>query len=226
MSQFSSSQSGNILIYILGAIFLLGLLVVISKGSTTPGAGIDAEQLMIRVSEVQNYGQELEQAVAYVMTNGHSEVDIRFAHPDADSAYGVITDTPTRQIFSRDGGGARYREPPNDIQITPTDWQFNADNRAPLVGSTEADLIAVLSNVTEDFCLKMNDANDIDNPSNAPPQDSDDFEVTTFFTGAYNSSPEEIGDSSLNGTKKEGCIEGSGTPAANSYHYYRVLLAR
>lgn len=221
-----SSQSGNILIYILGAIFLLGLLVVISKGSFSPGAGIDQEQLLIRVSEVQDYGQELEQAVSYVLANGHSEADIRFAHPDADSAYGDITDIPSRQVFSRDGGGAKYRQPPEGIQVTSADWIFNADNTVPQVGSGTADLIAILPNVTESFCLKINDTNDVENPSNTPPQDSDNFEITTLFAGSYNSSPEEMGGSSLNANKKEACIQGSGTPPAGTYHYYRVLLAR
>lgn len=221
-----TSESGNILIYILGAIVLLGLLVVISKGSVTPGAGIDAEQLMIRVSEVQNYGQELEQAVAYVLANGHSEVDIRFAHPDADSAYGDITDIPSRQVFSRDGGGARYRQAPDGIQTTLTDWAFNGDNTIPQVGSDAADLMALLSNVSENFCSKINDLNGIENPSNAPPQDADNFEITTIYTGVFNSSPQEMGGTTLNANKKEGCLKGSGTPPDNTYHYYRVLLAR
>lgn len=225
-SHTRSSESGNILIYILGAIVLLGLLVVISKGSVTPGAGIDPEQLMIRVSEVQDYGQELEQAIAYVMSNGHSEVDIRFAHPDADSAYGDITDTPSRQVFSRDGGGAKYRLAPDGIQTAATNWAFNGDNFVPQVGSNSADLIALLSNVSEDFCKKLNDLNNIENPSDTPPQDPDDFEITTTYTGTFNTSPEEIGDATLNANKKEGCIEGSGTPAAETFHYYRVLLAR
>lgn len=221
-----TSESGNILIYILGAIVLLGLLVVISKGSVTPGAGIDAEQLMIRVSEVQDYGQELEQAVAYVLSNGHSEVDIRFAHPDADSAYGDITDIPSRQVFSRDGGGARYRQAPDGVQTIATQWVFNAENAAPQSGSSDADLITMLPNVSEDFCLKLNTLNGIDNPSNIPPQDPDNFDITTFFAGSYNTSPEILGDVTLNANKNEGCLEGSGTPPDNTYHYYRVLLAR
>ena len=75
----SNSQSGNILIYILGAVFLLGALTIMVKGSSAPGGGIDEEALIIRVSEVQNYGRELEQAVSYIFQNGHSEADIRLS---------------------------------------------------------------------------------------------------------------------------------------------------
>lgn len=231
MSHKTQPESGNILIYILGAIFLIGILTVISRGSVTPGAGIDPETLMIRVSEVQEYGKELERAVSFVMVNGHSESDIRFAHPNAASAYGDITDTPTRQIFSRDGGGARYREPPEGIQTTATDWLFSAENRIQQVGSNannaiSVDLLAILSNVTEAFCMKINDNNDIENPSDAPPRAQNDVELTTPFSGTYNNT-ELLSDTGGHLSQKlEGCFEGGGTPAIGSYHYYRVLLAR
>lgn len=224
-------QSGNILIYILGAIFLLGLLVVIARGSSTPGAGIDAETLIIRIAEVQEYGKELERAVGYIMANGNSESDIRFAHPDASSAYGDITDIPTRQVFSRQGGGAQYRQPAQGIQTTPTDWLFTAENRVDQVGSntnnpSSADLIALLQNVSEEFCRMMNDRNGIENPSNAPPQNENDVEITALFDGTYDNT-ELIRDTGTHLTQNlEGCFEGSGTPPDNTFHYYRVLLAR
>lgn len=221
----SNPESGNILIYILGAVFLLGALTIMVKGSSAPGGGIDEEALIIRVSEVQNYGRELEQAISYVFQNGHSEADIRFAHPDADSAYGMITDLPTRQIFSRDGGGAIYREPPNGIQTTPTDWVFNGDNNVPQIGSNNNDLLALLPNVTENFCISLNDITDIENPSNTPPQDPDAFSITTLFTGSFTGS-NALGTAALNGSRLEGCLEGSGTPPAGTYYYYRVLLPR
>ncbi len=230
-------ESGNILIYILGAIFLLGLLVAISKGSFSPGAGIDQETLIIRVAEVQQYGEELERAVAYVLANGHSEADIRFAHPDADSAYGDITDIPTRQVFSRDGGGARYREPPEGIQTTSTSWVFSAANElngaGSTVGATEttSDLIAFLPNITQQACLKINELNDIENLLNSPPQDCGTTNITNFFVGDYTNINQLLDGSGCGGTeellsKLEGCFEGGGTPPAGTYHYYRVLLAR
>jgi hypothetical protein len=228
----NKNEAGNILIYILGAIFLLGLLVITSKGSITPGAGIDQETLLIRVSEVQNYGKELERAVAYVLANGHSETDIRFSHPDADSAYGDITNDPTRQVFSREGGGAVYRASPNGVQTTPTDWMFNGANRVDQVGSNTvdekgADLIAILQNVSLGFCLSVNDKNSITNPSNTPPQDETSVEITTPFTGAFTST-HVIGDSGSLYLPQhlEGCFEGDTNPPAGTYHYYRVLLAR
>ncbi|MCI5061090.1 MAG: hypothetical protein MRY79_08480 [Alphaproteobacteria bacterium] len=225
-------QSGNILIYIMGAIFLLGILVVMMKGSSTPGSNIDQEQLMIRVAEVQEYGQELERAVTYILRNGYSESDIRFAHPNAPSSYGVITDDPERQVFHRSGGGATYRAPPSGIQTTATDWLFTGRNNAAGIGvdaattgeTRGADLIAFLQNVSQDFCILINEKNDINNPSDAPPQDTDDLFLSDLFTGSY--AFQESVDAPETEGKLEGCLEGAGTPPAGTYHYYRVLLAR
>lgn len=222
---FTNSQSGNILIYILGAIFLLGLLVITVRGSNTPGAGIDPEQLAIRVAEVQQYGDELERAVTYVLRNGHSEVDIRFAHPDAASAYGDITDIPSRQVFSRDGGGAAYREPPRGIQTSVTPWVFTGLNAIPSVGSNNLDLSAMLPNVTKDFCTMVNDKNNIDNPLGEPPQDPDSFDISGLYAGSFTGTL-QIGTAAQIGSKLEGCVEGNSTPPSDSYHYYRVLLVR
>ncbi len=226
------TEAGNILVYILGAIFLLGILVITVKGSSTPGAGIDQESLIIRVAEVQEYGKELERAVAYILANGHSEVDIRFSHPDAASAYGDITDTPTRQIFSRQGGGATYRAPANGIQTTVTDWVFSGNNEVTEIGTSCGakncmDLVAILQNVNKEFCLLINNKNGITNPSEAPPQDQTNVQVSTVFTGTFTASA-LIADTPTGYLfgHSEGCFEGDTTPPAGTYHYYRVLLAR
>lgn len=226
-------QSGNILIYILGAIFLLGLLVVMVKGSSTPGSNIDKESLILHVAEVQQYGQELERAVAYILQNGHSEVDIRFSHPNAPSAYGDITDTPTRQVFSRDGGGALYRDPPEEIQTTPTDWYFDGRNAVAGIGSTDCafnkcvELTALLLNVNKEFCVLINEKNGIDNVSGNPPKDIDAITTTVPFDGNFQYSTHIADTPQRLNNKLEGCFEGGGVnPPAGTYHYYRVLLAR
>lgn len=226
-----NKQSGNILVYILGAVFLLGVLTVMVRGSSTPGGGIDEEALIIRASEIQEYGQELERAISYIYQNGHSEADIRFAHPNADSAYGVITDIPTRQVFHRDGGGATYRAPPTGIQTTLTPWIFNGRNNVNFIGSTDGtggnttstELLALLSNVTIDFCMLINEKNNIPNPLEEPPQDNN-FASTAIFSGDFLLEA-TLDAPGLEG-KMEGCFEGDSTPPAGTYHYYRVLLPR
>lgn len=196
------------------------------RGSTSPGSNIDVETIMIKVAQTQQYGNELEKAVAFIMNNGHSESDIRFTYPDT-------SDTPTRQIFHRNGGGAIYRAPPVGVQTTVTPWVFTARNAVQRVGTSEAtdasvDLIAVLPNVTQSFCIALNNAVNVTNPSGIPPRDDSTAAVTSAyaFFGIFQAG-RWIGDTGqyLYG-KKEGCFEGGSDPAIGTYHYYRVLLVR
>lgn len=46
------NQSGNMLIYILGGIFLLGILIVLLKGNAQEGAGIDADKIAVSVQKM------------------------------------------------------------------------------------------------------------------------------------------------------------------------------
>ena len=232
-SQNNNKQSGNILIYILGAIFLLGLLIVTIRGSNTSSSGVTEENMMIRISEIQQYGAELENSIAFILQKGFSETEIKFSHPDADPNYGLISDNPERQVFHRDGGAATYRKAPKEIQSTPTQWLFNAQNNIPLVGSTnnsnsnnDVELIAFLPNVTKQFCVTLNEKLGITNPSNSPPNDNGGVEFSAEFNGSFDMS-ETIGDSgNLLDGKTEGCFEGGGSPPSGTYHYYRALLIR
>jgi hypothetical protein len=215
-----TAEAGNILVYVLGAIFLLGILIMLLRGAGMPGSNIEEENMMIRVAEVQEYGIELETAIAIILRGGYVANEIRFAHPDADPAYGNITDEPGRQVFAVEGGGAIYRTMPPNVQATPSPIVFNAANRVPNVGSNSNDLIAFIPGVSRGFCVQMNDATGIANAGNFPPGDSDGFDLSTQFTGSFDGS-DMLGDVATTGGRLEGCLEDSGT-----YVYFRVLLPR
>lgn len=229
---FSTSrheQSGNIMIYILGAIVLIGILVIMVKGSTTPGAGIDNETLQLKVAEVQQYGMELERAVTYILRDGYSESDIRFAHPNHSSAYGDITDDPGRQVFARAGGGATWQDNDVRIQTIDTDWNFNGSTLVVELGSSSSgarssDLTAWLPYVNRDFCIAINDSLGIDNPSGNPPRDINSINITHTYAGSFDGAI-QVNNINFRG-KKEGCMESDVSPPSGTYHYYRVLLAR
>ena len=88
------------------------------------------------------------------------------------------------------------------------------------------DLIALLMNVRQDFCIELNNKVGMDNPVGIPPQDQGDMSYGTLFAGtyAYGNDINDGATSVLN--NKEGCVQGGGDPATTTYHYYRVLLAR
>jgi hypothetical protein len=218
------STSGNMLIYILGAIFLMGLLIVLIKGSFQEGTGIDAEKVMMQVGEVQRYGSELERGVRYILQEGASESALRFAHPNSMS-YGDITINPAQQVFSQSGGGVEWKQPPSGSQISFEDWIFSGSNTVPQVGSSCAtascsDLVVLLPNVTQAFCTQLNRTKNIVATGGVPPEDGDSFDKT-YFSGAfaYSGTIDTIGNE-IEG-KTEGCIEDGG-----EYYYYRVLLTR
>lgn len=226
-------QSGNMLVYILGAIFLLGILLVALRSGYQPGAGIDAEANILKVTQVRKYATELERGVGFIMSNGKSETDIRFAHVSNPGAYGTPGDTPDRQVFETTGGGVVWKSPPTGIQTTTTAWVFSGANDVVGVGAsgcgdaTCVDLLAILPNVTKDFCLALNDSAGVTNTTGNPPADVGSVDITTLFPGTFSAGGIINSATSTDlFSKKEGCFEGAGTPASGTYHYYRVLYVR
>lgn len=243
-------EHGNMLFMILIAVVLIGTLTaVIQSSNHSGGAHIDKETLLIRSTEVQRYASELERAVLFILQNGKSEVDIRFAHPDAHADYGVITSQPERQVFDRQGGGAAYRAPPSDINDGSA-WEFYGGTHLPGIGSDKADLIAVLPYVTQAFCEKINALNQqpaiptdtgMTSPAGNDPGACLQIGAAGRFndTQQYYASPNTVDETSFAQdpnisaarSAPEACVkcsrdtDGDGS-SADEYHFYHVLLAR
>lgn len=227
------NQSGNMLIYILGGIFLLGILIVLLKGNAQEGAGIDADKIAVSVQKMFGDAADLERGVNNILSsNQRSEADIRFAHPDSVVNYGLITDEPDRQVFDPTGGGVEYKAPPANLN-DGTQWQFYATTHIPDIGTdtpanSRAELITVLPNVTRAACEKINISlkqpvnldNDTDPVANGCIYDSANPFTGTYLSGASTNtlSSAEIPKSPA----KELCVRCNG----GTYHYYRVLLER
>ncbi len=242
-------EGGNILIMILVAIALIAALTMVIQSSSRPeGSNIDKEAIIIRASEVQRYAGELERGVRYILQQGASESDIRFAHPNAPSAYGTIPASTNSDIdhyiFDRRGGGATYRNPPKGIQSAAGgSWEFYGGTHAPAAGSDRADLIAVLPNVTLQFCEKINDLNDqpltppIDSGSgSASPSNPGDCVFqgnagrfgsgVTFYSTANTMDETSFDQDSVISAARpamQACVQCS---SDSSYHFYHVLLVR
>jgi len=229
------AQSGNVLIYILGAVFLIGILTVVVRGTSAPGAALGPEEMAIKASQVQQYAGELERAVGYILKNGQSETDIRFAATNAASVYGsIVTDTPmSRQVFHRDGGGAGYRLPPERIN-DGTKWQFYARTHIPDMGTDTAstkksEIIAVLPNVTDAFCARINELNDqtltLTDPHDPSATGCIHAGEASGFAGTF---VDGAGSNTLTGTffthlpAKQACVRCQG----GNLHFYHVLMTR
>lgn len=219
------NERGNVLIIILLAIALIGALTVALQGSGQ-NQNIDRETLLLRVSEVQRYASELERGVNYIIQNGVSESDIRFAHPNAHADYGDLSADADKsdQLFDRVGGAAKHRAPPVNINDGSA-WEFYGHTALAHVGSDEAELTAVLPNVTQGFCDALNKSVGY----TEQPEDSGvcihggaatRFSDSTQFDGSPNTTEETT--FSLK-PSRQGCVQCTND---GSLHFFHVLMAR
>jgi hypothetical protein len=237
------NEQGNMLFMILIAVVLIGILTaaIMSTGGTE-NSNIDKETLVIRATEVQRAASEFERAVLFITSNGISEADLRFAHPADDDDYGDMSVNPKNQVFHPQGGGANFREPPSEIN-DGSDWEFYGGTAIPGAGSDRPDLVAVLPNVTLQFCNKINEING--QPA-TPPEDTGSgtasgasagdcvnlgdagrFNDTVHFYSTANTTDETTFTQDPNTTAArtalQACVRCDVGPA---YHFYHVLLAR
>lgn len=221
-----SSESGNVIVFILMAVVLIGIVTAAIRSGGGERANIDAETLIIRAAEARQHASEFERAVTFLLQSGVSESAIRFAHADAPSDYGNINVDPQNQVFSRNGGGAAYRPPPPGVQGTAAPWEFYGNTALPQVGSDRAELVAVLPNVTEAFCTEINKGS---NPGGAIPDDdgtciNSGAAVRFSSSNLFNdSSPNTISGTFTNLPATQGCVRCTGT---STYQFFHALMAR
>lgn len=153
-----NNERGNVLFIVFIAVALIAALTAAIQGSNqSETANIDDESLIIRVTEARRYAGEVERGINFVLNNGFSESDIRFAHPDNHPDYGDLErdQDPSNQVFHVNGGGAAFRDPPKGIN-DGSQWEFYGGTSVPAMGSDRADLVIVLPNVSQAFCDAIN----------------------------------------------------------------------
>ena len=227
-------QRGNVIFMILLAVVMIGYLTVaVMNSGTSDSVQVDDEIFAVKASQIRGYFGTLERGVNYMLQNGASPSQIRFAHPRADNDYGDLSSAPdvTVQMFAPEGGGAPYRRAPSDITEGEA-WEFYGTSAAPAVGSGEADLMVVLPNVRADFCAYFNQINgqpDVLNDTGAcvDAGAAGRFSDSTQFSSSPNTF-EEAGftqDSvrSIVAPAPQACVY-CGSDA--QYHIYHVLYAR
>ncbi len=236
MSGNNHRENGNILLIVLVAIVMIGVLTAAIQSTSRPeGTNIDSETLALNASRVQQYMAELERAVVFIIQNGTSETDIRFAHPDINEDYGDLSDDfdPSNKVFHPEGGAALYRAPPPGIN-DGSHWEFYGSTRAPAIGSSRPELMAVLPNVNKQFCLKINELNDqpreipFDNAQNGCINEGPDGrfrEARQFLQSGNLMEESSFAQDTVNDAPRpapQACVRCSN----DTLHFYHVLLAR
>lgn len=220
----NQTQQGNVIFFILIAVALFAALNYALMRGDGGVHNIDNERHIILSTEVIQYGAELSQAVKIVLNNNLSESDLSFAHANASSNYGDAGALPTNtQIFSVSGGQAEYRLPSSDISSAAT-WEFYGESAMPQVGSLNADLIAVLPDVTKPFCDVFNGQQGLDISGTYPEDTATCFKAADAdrFVGSFNGTPNTLDTSTFSLMPTQSACVQCGT----DYHIYMVIYAR
>jgi len=238
-----NKQSGNALIYILIAIFLLGgLTVLLSRsGSQTDDTG-STEQLSLQASQILRYMVGVQTVVNNLQLAGCSENEISFEHASADGYYNASSSDKCKVFGTNAGGGLTYKKP-NTVWLDSTysanswygDYYFT-DQRVKGVGTTTAgaessDMMIVLPYVTKTLCLEINKRSGLSpQTSGDPPAENTGINAGHPFIGTFTvvgdlDSGSSVPPTLLNG-QRSGCVQSSGGGAFSGYEVYTILIAR
>lgn len=214
---------------ILIAVALLAALSYAMSGSMRGGSNIADDQLKIKIDRLLTQASDIKTGVNTVYTQGISESDLSFAHPDL-TGYGTIGSNDAAEVFNESGGGVTLPTPPAGLN-DGSQWEFYGHSRAPRVGvDGVADLIMVLGNVTDAACRAVNES--LGYAATATPPADNDSDSRCIYTGAttrYNGSFDSVSPNIMDGGTPDitvlpapyGCVSCNG-----GNHFYYTLLAR
>jgi type II secretory pathway pseudopilin PulG len=248
-----SAEDGNVLVFILIAIALLGALSMTfmrSQQGTSDTASY--ERTSIKVSQMMKYAASLENAVKLLRSRGCSENELSFWHDSdgnstedgSDDYYnaGAPSDHSCH-IFEPEGAGLTWQTPDSSWLDSSEsgglyygEWTFQNRTCIPDVGTgdnncwsapSSMDLIAVLSWIDLDVCLQINRRAGMPNNGSEPYGEAGAALMGTFFKGSFSQTGHNLQSSGGDfAGVKTACFKGAGADPAGGYHFYHVLLAR
>lgn len=228
-----SRSSGNVLVFILLAVFLLGALaaMLLRSNATTEDTG-QAEQDRIVAAEIMRYTSGMAQAVSSLQMRGCSETEISFQSTlwtDSGFTYNNPNAPTNRRchVFDPAGAGYQFKRIPGGT--TFRDYNINGNNSVTNVGlnTTPAgrDLIIQARGFSESVCRILNKELNVQSFA------EDGIRGDLQFLGVYNAGG-TIGDDGVNPGyltgKKSGCFIATtfGGYTYPTYVFYNVLIAR
>lgn len=246
------SQSGNILIFILLAIVLIGLLTVfLTRSSDTTNETGSYEQNLIAANNILRTAKSIEGAVQNLMARGCGENEISFWHDsdgngteNASDDYFNPTAPPSRacHIFEAEGTGLSY----NDIETNILDatqsasplygtWFFTGGSCIPNMASgdgtcaaeLELEIMLILPWVRQDICHVINAVAYDDFANSAPIEEDDAYDDSALFIGDFQA-PERIDTAANNISNQQSfCFQGQASQIPDGgFHFTYVLYAR
>ncbi len=219
---------GNVIFIILIAIALTAALTFAVTRLSGGAQNTQNEQIGMQVDRVIGFAADVKRAVTSVYQNGVMESDISFAN-SVTTDYGTPDTNAAHEIFNIAGGGADFITVPTNAN-NGSNFEFYGFSAAPQVGTSEADLMVVLPNVTESFCRSVNTrvgyAAGAAIPVNATGECVND--PTKRFTGSFatGSDINTMDGSGATGFKVKPASYGCVACAGPVYNFYYVVLER
>jgi len=240
-----NKQSGSALFYILIAVTLLAALsYAVTQNSRSRGALVTAEQARLNASEIIEYGNTISNAVSQLRLRGYDVGEISFENNFVSGYENPNCTEDECKVFHVNGGGINFMRPDTkwldgayDLAGEYGAYYFHGQSSALGFGLDEDDLIMFLPYVDRGVCVAINDLLGITPVTDAIPIEVDGpFNTNAKFIGTYGtifdrqvSGSATTGEPEILNGQSAGCTESSGggsTPAAETYHYYQVLIAR
>ena len=221
-------EHGNALFLILIAVALFAALSYAVTQSGRSGGGVDKETMELKIAEIFDYTSLLEQTIQrLVLINGCQDIDLSFENSVVAGYTNTNTPPDDCKIFHPDGGGLSWKSMVAGIN-DGSDWLFTV-NRVINVGTHDPpnddfELMVIIPNIDQTICSKLNSK--LDNTI-VIPQENDSINITKFtgtYVGAWLADPG--GDVGPIAENYAYCFEGNVSPAAGTYHFYSVILAR
>lgn len=221
MANRRARERGNVFFMILiGIVLFAAVTAAVVSTSRGGGKSISDEKARLIAGKILRYANQIQGGVDLLQRNGVSEVDIRFAHPSLSASYGTISTNPTNQVFTEEGGGVSYMDPPPEAFLsTPSAWTFSGDVGISDAGSSASEITLYLPGLNQATCLQINQltayGSTIPNwnlqPSSFAP-----------YAGVFN-----VGGSVTQNTgAKPPPTEFCGVDNNGQYYYFKVLLER
>lgn len=230
--QTQTHENGNVLIFILIAVFLLGALTAMfARSSNTTEETGSVERGSIYASAIMRNSTATEAAVHNLLTRGCSESELNFytASSGAPSTNASAPSDNSCDIYNAAGAGMTP-------YVNATSYPYFTTGDVSNIGSTAADLIEVVAydnkddgvvGLSDETCMALNRT--LENGFSFSALPSADLTGGSRFTGSFSGAPQfgYSGGSTPMDKVKAGCVTDTGCNAgAGCYAFYNIILKR
>jgi hypothetical protein len=155
-----AKESGNVLIYVLIGIILIGALTVTlsRQANQADSENLDKETIQFNVLQLMEYAQSMQNVVSQMEMTGTTFSTIDIVNPTSNTPY--TTAPHIHKIYHPQGGGMTYKtadDYSSGVFLSTTDgWQLNNANNVEWTESSADDLILTAMDINEDICNGIN----------------------------------------------------------------------